>query len=288
MSVQASAEPPRVRRFRYAFNNVVFGAEDIATSINRVATAGYDAIELVADAERFGAARIRQLASDAGIGVSTICPRLTPDTDFSSPNPRIRRQALEYIRGLTDFAAAVGAESVIVAPTPCPKLAPEEDPVRERALAVEGIRVAGEFAASMGVNLLLEAWNRYETYLLNRQAESVAFWRETGLTNGGVLADLFHLNIEEASIGDALRDVGPLLAHVHLADSGRELPGTGHVDFAAVLSVLREIDYAGYLSFEMVPRYAVPGAFGKLGAAPPELLDRFAHEAIRRVASLDQ
>lgn len=286
--MQPSEGPSTQREFRYAFNNVMFGSEDIATSIARVAAAGYDAIELVADAERFGAQRIRGLASDAGIAVSTICPRLTPDTDFSSPDATIRQQAFDYISRLADFAAEVGAESVIVAPTPCPKLAPEADPVRERALAVEGIRAAGEYAASVGVNLLLEAWNRYETYMLNRQAESVAFWRETGLTNGGILADLFHLNIEEASIADALREVGPLLAHVHLADSGRELPGTGHVDFAAVLSALEDIGYAGYLSFEMVPRYAMPGPFGKLGAPSTDLLDRFTREAIRRVAPLER
>ena len=287
MSVQpvTRQEQPRLR---YAFNNVMFGDEDIAVSIARVASAGYDAIELVADAQRFGAATIRRLASDAGITVSTICPRLTPETDFSSPDASVRAQALEYIARLADFAAEVGAESVIVAPTPCPKLAPDEDPVRERALAVEGIRAAGERAASVGVDVVLEAWNRYETYLLNRQSESVAFWRETGLTNGGVLADLFHLNIEEESVADALRDVGPLLAHVHLADSGRELPGTGHVDFAGVLRAVREIGYEGYLSFEMVPRYANPGVFGKLGAPPSELFDHFAHEAIRRVAELDQ
>ena len=65
---------------------------------------------------------------------------------------------------------------------------------------MEGIGIAGDHAASLGVDLPLECWNRYGTYMLNRLEEGARMWRETGLTNGGVMADTFHMNIEERSI----------------------------------------------------------------------------------------
>src|SRR5215204_158941 len=89
--------------------------------------------------------------------------------------------------------------------------------------------------------------------MLNRLDEGARMWRETGLTNGGVMADTFHMNIEERSISGAIRTFGDLLNHVHLSDSNRLAPGLGHVDFEEVLRALRETRYGGCLAFELIP-----------------------------------
>ena len=44
------------------------------------------------------------------------------------------------------------------------------------------------------------------------------------------------------------------LWHVHLGDSNRLPPGQGHIDFAGIVTTLREIGYLGYLSAELLPR----------------------------------
>jgi sugar phosphate isomerase/epimerase len=61
------------------------------------------------------------------------------------------------------------------------------------------------------------------------------------------------MNIEEPSIPDALRSVGPLVGHVHFADSNRQAMGWGHTDMTPIMAALREIKYAGYLSAEVLP-----------------------------------
>ena len=66
-----------------------------------------------------------------------------------------------------------------------------------------------------------------------------------------LLADLFHMNIEEADLAAAMREGGRHIGHVHFADSNRRAAGLGHTDFAPVVAALREIGYAGYLSAEV-------------------------------------
>jgi sugar phosphate isomerase/epimerase len=61
------------------------------------------------------------------------------------------------------------------------------------------------------------------------------------------------MNIEDVSIAGSLRQAGPHLFHVHLADSNRWYPGAGHIDFRAVLRTLDEMDYPGYVSIEAMP-----------------------------------
>ena len=90
---------------------------------------------------------------------------------------------------------------------------------------MEGLRAAGEYAAERGVSVALECWTRFETYFLNRLEQAVELWEAVGLTNGGAMGDTFHMNIEEASLGDAIRGAGRHLAHMHLADSNRLAAG---------------------------------------------------------------
>ncbi|HJQ29721.1 MAG TPA: sugar phosphate isomerase/epimerase family protein [Rubrobacter sp.] len=239
--------------YRYSYNVIGFSGEDVAESVDRLARLGYDAVEVEGEPERYDPKRIGKLAEDAGLSVGSVCPNFTAERDLSHPDPDVREAAITYLRELADFAAEVGAPLFIVAPTAYARVQPIAEPYDEWQWAVEGIRTAGEYAASLGVDLTLECWNRYGTYMLNRLDEGARMWRETGLSNGGIMADTFHMNIEERSITGAIRDFAGILNHVHLSDSNRLAPGLGHVDFAEVLRTLREVGYGGGFAFEVIP-----------------------------------
>ena len=64
---------------------------------------------------------------------------------------------------------------------------------------------------------------------------------------------MFHMNIEEVNIADAMRAGGDLIGHVHYADSNRRAMGFGHTDPAPVVEALKEIGYSAYLSAEIFP-----------------------------------
>jgi sugar phosphate isomerase/epimerase len=239
--------------FAYSYNVIGFQDEDVAESIDRLARLGYDAVEVEGEPERQDPERIRKLVDDAGLAVGSVCPNFTAGRDLSHPDPEVRQTTLAYLRGVAEFAAELGAPLYIVAPTAYARVEPIAEPRDELLWAVEGVRAAGEHAATLGVDLALECWNRYGTYMLNRLEEGARFWRETGLTNGGIMADTFHMNIEERSISGSILAFGDLLNHVHLSDSNRLAPGLGHIDFAEVLQALREVGYGGGLAFELIP-----------------------------------
>jgi sugar phosphate isomerase/epimerase len=81
--------------------------------------------------------------------------------------------------------------------------------------------------------------------------DSVEFLRTLRTSNIKLLCDLFHMNIEEADLAEALRLAGPLVGHVHFADSNRRAIGMGHTDMLPIMRALRSIGYAGYLSAEV-------------------------------------
>jgi sugar phosphate isomerase/epimerase len=241
------------KEFRYSYNVIGFQGEDVAKSIDRLARLGYDAVEVEGEPETHDPKRIKKLAQDAGLAVGSVCPNFTAERDLSHPDVDVRNAALAYLREVSGFAAELGAPLFIVAPTAYPRVQPVADPHDEWKWAAEGIRLTGEHAVSLGVDLTLECWNRYSTYMLNRLDEGARMWRETGLTNGGIMADTFHMNVEERSIPGAIRDFGALLNHVHLSDSNRLAPGLGHVDFTEVMHALRDVGYGGGLAFELIP-----------------------------------
>jgi len=241
------------QKFRYSYNVIGFSGEDVSESIDRLARLGYEGVEVEGEPERHDPKRIKKLADDAGLAVGSVCPNFTAERDLSHPDPQVRESAQAYVSAVSEFAAELGAPLFIVAPTAYARVQPIADPRDEWRWAVEGISSAGQYAASLGVYLSLECWNRYGTYMLNRLDEGARMWRETGLSNGGIMADTFHMNVEERSISGAIRAHADLLNHVHLSDSNRLAPGLGHIDFEEVLRVLRDVGYGGGLAFELIP-----------------------------------
>jgi len=274
-----------VERFRYSYNLIGFGGEDVALSIDRLARLGYAAAEVEGEPKNQDPQRIKKLAADARLEIGSICPNFTAERDLSHPDPEIRRGAKEYIRQVCEFAAVLEAPLVVVAPTAYARTQPLADPHDEWSWAVESLVEAGEHAGSLGVDLSLECWNRYGTHLLNRLEEGARMWRETGLKNGGVMADTFHMNVEERSLPDAIRKIGPLLNHVHLADSNRLAPGLGHTNFEEILRALVEVGYAGHLTFELIP--TLPNLLGDVEISKPSL-DDVARQAIDHLRSEEQ
>jgi sugar phosphate isomerase/epimerase len=74
-----------------------------------------------------------------------------------------------------------------------------------------------------------------------------------------LLADLFHMNIEEADMAAALRQGRGAIGHVHFVDSNRRPAGMGHLDYAPIAQALRDIGYDRYASAEALP---YPDALG--------------------------
>ena len=121
---------------------------------------------------------------------------------------------------------------------------------QQRALAVESIKAVAAYAGERGVRLAIEPLNRFETDLVNTAEQVLELVGRVSADNVGVLLDTFHMNIDEKSLGDAIRLVGDRLLQVHTCENDRGTPGTGHVPWRDVFDALADIDFTGPLVIE--------------------------------------
>jgi sugar phosphate isomerase/epimerase len=230
--------------------------DDLAVGCARAAALGFDAVEIFPrSAEELNARALRQLLNQHHLKLAAIgtgAGWLAHQLRLTDPDATVRRRARQFIEGLIDFAASFGAPAIVGS------MQGRWEGGVSRTQALEWLREAleqlGPRAHAAGVPLLFEFLNRYETNLLNRVAETVEFLAPLHTQNVRLLCDLFHMNIEEVSIADALRAAGPRLGHVHFADSNRHAAGFGHTDFAPIAQALRDVGYPGYVSAEIFPR----------------------------------
>jgi sugar phosphate isomerase/epimerase len=286
---RASIKPTsgRFDMFKYSFDALVYYGEEISSSIQRLAKFGYDAIELVGEPDYYNSKEVRDLVSSHGMQVSSICSIYHAERDLSHPDPKMRRKAVDYVKSIADMSAEVGASVMIVAPAANMRIKELASPEDEWKWAVEGIREGAEYAAGMSVKLCIEAWNRYETHLLNRLDQCLAMMKEVDMPNVGIMGDTFHMNIEEANNAEAIRDSGSALIHIHLADNNRAATGVGQTDFRPVLQALKDIDYQGYLTFEILPASADPFGVMKKGGGR-EFFDKYTKKSIETMKSIEK
>jgi len=82
------------------------------------------------------------------------------------------------------------------------------------------------------------------------KGRSVANEVDRGL---GVMADFFHVDIEDGSVAEALRLTGDELQHIHLADSNLQVPSTGYIEFLDVVRTVNSLNYQGYFVVDSLP-----------------------------------
>lgn len=170
---------------------------------------------------------------------------------FSHSDAAVRREAVTRIGEHVEFAAPFGAPVIIGLVRGAH---PSGDGARELAWIRECLAECADRAGSAGIGLVVEAINRYETVFCNTAEQTLDLLAEVGRDNVGVLLDVFHMNIEEASIADAIRMTGQRLHYFHIVDSNRWAPGFGHVEYGGIVAALEEVGYAGWVSAEILPR----------------------------------
>ncbi len=174
---------------------------------------------------------------------------------FLDPDTAERSRALAELTEAIQLAGRIGASGVVFVPhffgPLLPDLSPFMDPRGlERALLSAQLKILAEQAERSGVQLWVEPVNHHETHLLLRLEDAASIVAPLKSARLGIVADLFHMALEEDDIPAAILRHGPHIGHVHLADDNRQLPGQGKTDFSAALAALRTASYASWLSFE--------------------------------------
>ncbi len=226
--------------------------DDLAESCRKAAALGFDAIELFPpQPDAIGADDLRRVLEGhelklaaVGTGAGWVKHKLL----LTSPNPAIRDRAIQFVAGIIDLAGRCGAPAIIGSMQG--RWSADFGRADTMRLLVEALDELGDRAKPHGVPLIYEPLNRYETNLTNTLAEGVELIGSLRSDNVTLLADLFHMSIEEVDLAAALRAAGRHVGHVHFADSNRRPVGLGHTVFEPIASALRGIGYDGYVSAE--------------------------------------
>src|SRR5215469_13000468 len=115
---------------------------------------------------------------------------------------------------------------------------------------VAHLRRAAEYAAGAGVVLAEEVVNRFELYHLNTLDQAIRCVDEVDHPNCRIHLDTFHAHIEEKDPAAAIRRAASRIAHVHISENDRGVPGTGSVAWGPTFAALHDIGYDGWLTVE--------------------------------------
>jgi sugar phosphate isomerase/epimerase len=217
---------------------------------------GFAAVELnggaLNDAEGF--AERKAALADSPIKASSICGGHA--AELVHADIKRRRASADALKRHLDYAAELGAVGPITVPIfngndRVPDLAPWQSRAQiEKELLLAMLQTLIPHAEQVGASILLEPLNRYEANCLPQQKDGAEIVRALNSKGIRLMSDTFHMHIEEPNSPATLREVGDAIGHVHLADNTRKEPGSGDIDFRAIMAALKEVNFTGYMAFE--------------------------------------
>ena len=229
--------------------------DDLKGACRHAAELGYNAIELFAPGpDAVSQVELADLLKSHGLGLAAVgtgAGWVKHKLTLTCPDAGIRQRAIEFVKSMIDFGGPHGAPAIIGSM----QGRWGEGVSREQALdwLKQALTILGEHALQHDTRLIYEPLNRYETNLITTEAAGVELLQSLQTENVRLLADLFHMNIEEVDIASGLKDGGRWIGHVHFVDSNRRPAGCGHMNYAPIMAALKAIDYQGYLSAEALP-----------------------------------
>lgn len=240
-------------------------AADHAKYIRKAAALGYDVLEFQAqallDMEDSRLRQLKELADSQGVEL-TYSLGLDKAYDISSPEPAVRERGMGYLSAIMDKVALMGGRllsGVSYAGWGVPEGELNKEERTQHSVAC--MKKLAAKAEALGITYGIEAVNRFEGVVVNTAREAARYVDLVGSQNVGILLDTYHMNIEEPSIGEAIRLAGDKLVAFHVGENNRSCPGRGHLDWDEIFGALKAIGYQGRIVAE--PFVAMGGEVGR-------------------------
>lgn len=248
---------------------------------------GYDGVEIpIFEGTPDDFARLGAMLDKIGLQRTAVTAMGDPAMNLISTDAATRRAGIEYMRWAIDCSDALGAR-VLSGPfhSTLGQFTGKGPTAAEKKRSVSSQRALGDLAGRRDVTLGLEALNRFECYLINTMADLSAHIDEIGHPNVRALYDTFHANIEEADPIGAYTKHVKNIAHIHISENDRGVPGRGNVPWAETFSAIRKSGYDGWLTIESfgrgLPALAAATKVWRDFAESPEAVYREGYKHIR-------
>ncbi|MCV9885141.1 sugar phosphate isomerase/epimerase family protein [Metabacillus halosaccharovorans] len=242
---------------KYAVQDKLLHSSGYLETFKRAEQLNFDGVEITAIGGALNEEITKEIitaSNQTGLVPSAICGGYRNWIgDF---NKEKRLEAVEDIGISLRFAKEMGAGGVI-APAAygmfskkLPPFQPPRDEQGDKGDLLDSLNRIVEHAERYNINLFVEPLNRYEDHMMNTVEQAVALMKEVGSDRLKVMADFFHMSIEEENIDQTISEYANFIGYYHLADSNRYQPGKGHTDFQSYIKSIQQTKYQGYLSFE--------------------------------------
>jgi D-psicose/D-tagatose/L-ribulose 3-epimerase len=247
-----------MRELPFSVNSWLFGKMPIEDVAAIAKDAGLSGLEVSGEPDSIDIPKAQKALQRNGIAAFSISGNfLDEERAFCHSDPRYRAKAVEYGRKCVDMAVALGSKRVLIVPSQVNRAAYFASKGEDWKNAVASARELADYAKSRGgITIMIECVNKYEVNLVRTIGDGIAMAKDIGRDNVMLVGDTFHMQLEElCGVPGAIREAGKrYLAHLHMGDNTREVPGKGCIDWRAVFTALRDIQYEGAVSFEPIPR----------------------------------
>jgi D-psicose/D-tagatose/L-ribulose 3-epimerase len=238
------------------------GDTDLFRMLDLTHEAGIDAFEvlpgLVLALSKADRLRLKKTIEDYGM-VLSINGGLNETNDISSDDAAIRAIGIEHSKRVLEAAAEAGSDRWSGVNYSAWRRRPDricdaKEKQRIMDLSTGSLRQIMPTAEGLGVRYCFEVVNRYEQFLFNTAAEGIAFCEAIGSPNAKLLIDVYHMNIEEDNMMDAIRltAASGRLGHFHVGETNRRIPGSGRgqMPWVEIFATLKSISYQEYITME--------------------------------------
>lgn len=266
------------RRIQLSWSNWGFGIEPFATSVKRLAERGVHFIELHGNRYSpqlgYNASEVQKILAEHGVRCSGICGMFSKENELASNSGLVRQHALDYIQRNLELGVSVDARYFLIVPGAVGRPQKIDDGEFERS--VEALKIAAPWFESSGIRGAVEPIRSAEVSLIHTFKEALRYIDAVDSPAiQHINGDVYHMQVEESHIGEALWLTGDRLANLHLADSNRCALGDGSLDLDTIIMALYLIGFNNDSCFA-TPEPLGPGGDpypAMFGKPDPALLD---------------
>jgi D-psicose/D-tagatose/L-ribulose 3-epimerase len=258
-------------RLNLSWSNWGFGMETLVDSAARLQKAGIHYIELHGNHYGpdlgYGVEDTLKILGEHDIRVAGVCGMFSADNDLSSNRAIQRQAAIDYLRREIPFTAAVGGSYLLVVPGAVGR--PQAYDENEFARSVETLGKVTNLFVQYKVKAAIEPIRSAEVSLVHTIQDAKGYIQ--AVNHPGVVhinGDVYHMQAEEAHIGEALLEAGEALTNLHMADSNRGALGNGSLDLDTIIMALYLI------GFNSAGKYVTPEPLGPGGDPYPAMYGR--------------
>ncbi|PLR80406.1 sugar phosphate isomerase/epimerase family protein [Bacillus sp. V33-4] len=234
--------------------NQPFFPEDIKEKFRYLKNAGFEGFEIDGKLLVDHLDEVKEAIAETGLPVTTACGGYNGWIgDFIEER---RLKGLEDIKEILTALKQVGGKGIVVPAAwgmftyRLPPMASPRSQAGDWKAVSESLVYLDSIAKETETTIFLEPLNRYQDHMINTLADARRYIEENTLRNVKIIADFYHMNIEEDNLSQALHQNRDLIGHIHVADNHRYQPGSGSIDFRKHFNQLKSDGYDGYLVFE--------------------------------------